>query len=61
LEHPEVGLKLHTGIPWTMSETPCRVRRPAPMFGADTDEILGELLGMSKAEIHRLRDSGVLK
>jgi crotonobetainyl-CoA:carnitine CoA-transferase CaiB-like acyl-CoA transferase len=61
LIHPEVGHRLHTGIPWTMSGTPCRVRRPAPLFGADTEEILGELLGMSSAEIRRLRDSGALR
>ncbi len=60
LEHPEVGRRIHTGIPWTMSGTPCRVERPAPLFGADTDEILGEMLEMSAAEIQRLRESGVL-
>jgi len=61
LIHPEVGHRLHTGIPWTMSGTPCRVRRPAPLFGADTEEILSELLEMSRAEIQRLRDAGALK
>jgi crotonobetainyl-CoA:carnitine CoA-transferase CaiB-like acyl-CoA transferase len=61
LIHPEVGRRLHTGVPWTMSGTPCRVRRPAPLFGADTVEILGEMLGISGAEIQRLRDSGALR
>jgi crotonobetainyl-CoA:carnitine CoA-transferase CaiB-like acyl-CoA transferase len=60
LEHPEAGRRLHTGIPWMMSGTPCRVRRHAPLFGGDTDEILGEVLGLSSAEIQRLRDSGAL-
>ncbi len=60
LVHPEVGRRLHTGIPWTMSATPCRVQRPAPLLGADTEEILGELLGLSSTEIRRLQDSGVL-
>jgi crotonobetainyl-CoA:carnitine CoA-transferase CaiB-like acyl-CoA transferase len=61
LIHPEVGHRLHTGIPWTMSATPCRVRRPAPLFGADTEEILGEVLGLSSAQIQRLRESGALR
>jgi crotonobetainyl-CoA:carnitine CoA-transferase CaiB-like acyl-CoA transferase len=60
LDHPEVGRRIHTGIPWTMSGTPCRVQRPAPLVGADTEEILGDVLGLSSAEIQRLRDSGAL-
>ncbi len=60
LDHPEVGRRIHTGIPWTMSGTPCRVQRPAPLFGADTDEVLTAVLGLSGAEIERLRASGAL-
>jgi crotonobetainyl-CoA:carnitine CoA-transferase CaiB-like acyl-CoA transferase len=61
IEHPEVGHRLHTGIPWTMTGTPCRVQRAAPLFGADTDEILSSLLNLSEGEIRRLRDIGALK
>jgi crotonobetainyl-CoA:carnitine CoA-transferase CaiB-like acyl-CoA transferase len=61
IEHPEVGHRLHTGIPWTMTGTPCKVQRAAPLFGADTDEILSGLLDLSEVEISRLRDSGALK
>jgi crotonobetainyl-CoA:carnitine CoA-transferase CaiB-like acyl-CoA transferase len=60
LEHPEVGRRIHAGIPWTMSGTPCCVRRPAPLFGADTDEVLSTLLGYSPARIESLRNAGVL-
>ncbi len=60
LEHPEVGRRIHTGIPWTMSGTPCRVQRPAPLFGGDTEEILGGVLGLSSAEIQGMRNSGAL-
>lgn len=42
-----------------MSGTPCKVRQAAPLFGAD--DILGSLLGLSEAEIRRLRDSAALK
>ncbi len=60
LPHPVVGTRIHAGIAWKMSATPCRVRKAAPVLGADTDSILGELLGYSEAEIQRLREDGVL-
>lgn len=60
LEHPEVGRRTHAGIPWTMSGTECRVRRPAPIFGADTDDVLTTLLGYSAEQIEGLHKTGVL-
>ncbi|MGH2586728.1 MAG: CaiB/BaiF CoA transferase family protein, partial [Dehalococcoidia bacterium] len=29
LEHPEVGVRTHVGIPWKLSATPCAVEHPA--------------------------------
>ena len=60
LEHPEVGKRTHVGIPWKMSGTPCRVRRPAALLGQDTDDILSSILGYSSAKIEQLRQAGVL-
>ena len=60
LEHPEVGKRIHSGVPWSMSATPCRVRKPAPVLGADTDQILMELLGYSHGQIEELRAADVL-
>jgi crotonobetainyl-CoA:carnitine CoA-transferase CaiB-like acyl-CoA transferase len=60
LEHPEVGKRIHAGVPWTMSGTPTKVRAPAPLRGADTDSVLRDLLGYSQDEIERLRAGGVL-
>lgn len=60
LEHPEVGRRIHAGIPWKMSGTPCSVKRPAPLLGADTDEVLTSLLGMSPERIAELRREGIL-
>ncbi len=56
LEHPEVGKRIHAGIPWTMSKTPTKVQKPAPLRGADNEYVL-ELLGYSPAEIAKLRES----
>ncbi len=60
LEHPEVGRRIHSGVPWTMSATPCRVSKPAPVLGADTDQVLMELLGYSRRQIEELRAANVL-
>jgi formyl-CoA transferase len=59
-DHPEVGKRTHAGVPWTMSMTPCKVRRAAPILGEDTDEVLTSLLGFSAEKIQSLRRDGVI-
>ena len=61
LEHPEVGVRQHAGVPWKMSRTPTEVRKPAPTIGQHTDEVLTSLLGYSTAEIAELRAQGALE
>ena len=60
LEHPEVGTRRHMGIPWTMSRTPCEIRRPAPCLGQDTDAVLTDVVGLSQDEIAALREKDIL-
>ena len=60
LEHAEVGKRRHLGIPWKMSRTPCEIRRPAPLFGQDTDYVLSEIVGLSADQIATLRTKEVL-
>ena len=60
LEHPEVGTRRHMGIPWTMSRTPCEIRRPAPCLGQDTDAVLTDIVGLSQDEIAALRAKDIL-
>ena len=43
-----------------MSETPVDYRNAPPMLGQHTEEILGEMLGMSENEVAVLRDKGVV-
>ena len=59
-DHPEVGRRLHAGIPWRLSDAENRVRGPAPLLGADTDAILKTMLGMSDEKIAELRALDVL-
>jgi crotonobetainyl-CoA:carnitine CoA-transferase CaiB-like acyl-CoA transferase len=60
LEHAEVGVRAHAGIPWRFAETENGVRSPAPRIGEHTDRVMRELLGMSPEEIARLRTEKVL-
>ncbi|MGO9061733.1 MAG: CaiB/BaiF CoA transferase family protein [Candidatus Binataceae bacterium] len=60
LEHPEVGKRIHAGIPWTMSGTPCKIWRAAPLLGQDTDYLLSSLLGYSPEKIAELRGRKIL-
>jgi crotonobetainyl-CoA:carnitine CoA-transferase CaiB-like acyl-CoA transferase len=43
MEHPEAGTVYGLGIPMKLSATPGSIRRPAPLLGQHTDEILAEL------------------
>ncbi|MDB5368475.1 MAG: CoA transferase [Roseomonas sp.] len=60
LQDPRVGeIVLPAGVP-TLSETPPILRHAGRAFGADTDDILHELLQMSAADIAKLRATGVI-
>ena len=59
--HPVAGSIRMTGPPVRMSDTPGTVRTPAPLLGEHTEEILRDRLGVSTAEIARLRDAGVIR
>ena len=45
LEHPVIGRYSAPGFPMRLSETPMRVRRPAPLLGQHQAEIIAELEG----------------
>ncbi|MBI3457115.1 MAG: CoA transferase [Candidatus Rokubacteria bacterium] len=59
-EHPVVGVFPHEGVVARLGETPGRVWHAAPRLGEHTREILGELLGVSDADIVRYEAAGVL-
>lgn len=61
LEHPTAGPFLHEGVPIRLTGTPGSIRRPAPLLGADTDEVLGSVAGLSATRLRHLREAGVLR
>jgi CoA:oxalate CoA-transferase len=58
VEHPGHGSVSMTGFPVKLDATPAQIRRPAPRLGEHTEAILEEL-GLSAAEIARLRRDSV--
>jgi len=59
LDHPESGKRVLPGLPVTFSAMQPDYQ-PAPAIGADSEQVLGELLGYSRDEIARLRDEKVI-
>ncbi|MDU4961946.1 MAG: CoA transferase [Sporomusaceae bacterium] len=55
LEHPVAGQMKVPGVPIKFSATPGSVETPAPLLGQHTEELLHELLGLSKEQIDALR------
>ncbi|MGB5831982.1 MAG: CoA transferase [Thiohalocapsa sp.] len=60
LEQPGIGRYLVPGSPISFGAFPRESPRRAPLLGEHTDEILSNDLGLSDAEIGRLRESGVV-
>jgi len=45
VDHPTAGRSRTLGIPVKLSDTPGRVRRPAPLLGEHNGEVFDEWLG----------------
>jgi crotonobetainyl-CoA:carnitine CoA-transferase CaiB-like acyl-CoA transferase len=59
VDHPGHGAVKMTGFPVKLSVTPCRVNRPAPDLGADTEAVLREA-GYSQTDIETFKSAGVV-
>jgi crotonobetainyl-CoA:carnitine CoA-transferase CaiB-like acyl-CoA transferase len=59
IEHPRHGPLDVLGFPIKFTDDPCRVHRPPPVLGADTDALLREL-GLDTPAIEALRAKGVV-
>jgi crotonobetainyl-CoA:carnitine CoA-transferase CaiB-like acyl-CoA transferase len=60
LEHKEMGPSVYEGLQHRMSRTPGDLRTAAPTLGQHNDEVLSEMLGLSAAEIDKLKHEQVI-
>ena len=60
VDHPRTGPLRYAGAPAKMSATEWQMRRPAPLLGEHTDEVLSSELGLEAPEITALRSRGVV-
>ena len=61
VEHPSLGGSIRYPGPFLkMSETPIRIRRPAPRIGEHNQAVYGDELGLSGSEIEALIARGVI-
>ncbi len=59
IDHPVAGPLAYPGAPFRMRETPWRAGR-APLLGEHNEEVYGNMLGLSKRDLARLRGNGVI-
>ncbi len=61
VEHPELGTTLtYPGAFVKLSETPCSIRRRAPLIGEHNSEVYGELLGISQSDLVTLKQANII-
>src|SRR5712692_2728339 len=59
VDYPTRGTYQTVGCPVKLSDSPAEVTRP-PLLGEHTEALLGELCGLDAAELHQLREDGVV-
>ncbi|KAL8856451.1 MAG: hypothetical protein Q9178_006921 [Gyalolechia marmorata] len=60
IEHPTCGPMKLVNTPVKYSHSEPSIRSAPPTLGQHTDEILGDILGMSQGDIERLKEEGVV-
>ena len=63
VEHPpqtNLGVQEYVSRGWRLSGNEVRIRRPAPTLGEGNQYVLGEVLGLGREEVQRLRGEGVI-
>ncbi|MDD5039093.1 MAG: CoA transferase, partial [Dehalococcoidales bacterium] len=60
IEHKVAGTARYTGAPCKMSETPWRVKSPAPLLGEHNEQVYCGMLGYSRQDLVKMRQAGVI-
>jgi crotonobetainyl-CoA:carnitine CoA-transferase CaiB-like acyl-CoA transferase len=60
LDHKHMGPSPYEGLEHRLSRTPGALRSPAPTLGQHNEEVFGEILGMTAAEVEELKRERVI-
>ncbi len=60
VDHPTIGALKMLGVPYTFSETPAKAGQAPPLLGADTDQVLADVLGLTAEELENLRRAKIV-
>ncbi len=60
VDHPEAGRLTYPGSAYELSETPPKIRKPAPRLGEHNADVICGKLGYSKEELVNFRKMGVI-
>jgi len=60
VDHPKAGKIKMVGIPAKYSGSKVTIRRPPPVLGEHTSEILSEMLGYDNKRIEELKSEGAI-
>ncbi len=60
MQHSKVGTVPMQGFTVKFADSPMQLRHPPPLLGQHSDEVLGEWLAMTEAEIARLRKGSII-
>ncbi|HEY0337934.1 MAG TPA: CoA transferase [Burkholderiales bacterium] len=60
VQHPTAGAVKMLGIPFRFSDTPASIRRPPPLLGQHTEQVLRDVLQLSDGHIAELRSAKVI-
>ena len=59
-EHAELGVSKYEGEPMRLSRSPWELRRASPLFGEHTQQVYGELLGVSEERLTDMMVEGAI-
>jgi crotonobetainyl-CoA:carnitine CoA-transferase CaiB-like acyl-CoA transferase len=60
IDHPKTGKVTYPGAPFKLSESPWKIRYPAPLLGQHNEEIYCRQLGYAKEDMVKLREGGII-
>lgn len=61
MDHPQSGTVDLIGSPINLSKTPVAYEKAPPMLGADTETVLSRHLGLSREELKKLAEQGIVQ